>query len=724
MRRLILICLVALGGFGAVAAAAAAAVSWRVRAWEQSDLEDRGATALRALDAELEGAYRREDSAALLHLLEGLGRDPLLAGAAACAAGGVTRANWGVLPEDGGCEALAPRLELPVERAWSAPSRSGAALLSAHPVHGLGGGPFVVLAYDLRGAHARARQLTAFLLICLAMAGAAAAALAMVAARQTTLGALAELRAILTGRPRSKGFVPFLPRIYGLVDDLKREREDIFEGQWGPERLRQVVEKRLPQAKVVVANREPYIHQRREGDGVEVLHPASGLVTALEPVMRACGGVWVAHGSGSADKESSDARGCVPVPPGAPSYLLKRVWLTPEEEAGYYYGWANEGLWPLCHLAHERPSFKADDFDFYREVNRRFADAVVEQAQGAAPVVLVQDYHFALLPALLRQRLPRAIVIGFWHIPWPNAERFGICPKAEALLDGLLGCDALGFHTQQHANNFLDSCNRYLEARVDMDRHAVWRHGHTTHVRAWPISVEWPNHWAQQAPPVAECRAAVRAELGLPPEIKLGVGVDRLDYTKGIEERILAVQRLFQRRPDLKGKFVFVQLAAPSRTTIPRYRALADRVAALVEQVNRECAAPGGVPAVVLRQAHHEPPEVFRHYRAADLCYVSSLHDGMNLVAKEFVAAREDALGVLVLSSFTGAARELTEALVVNPYDLEQASAALETALLMSPDEQRTRMQAMRSRVRDYNVYRWAGRMLTEASNLLDHPSM
>ncbi|MBK7857152.1 MAG: trehalose-6-phosphate synthase [Archangiaceae bacterium] len=501
-----------------------------------------------------------------------------------------------------------------------------------------------------------------------------------------------------------------------LLDDLRAEREELaLDGQWTEARLRQLVSAQLRATEVtVVSNREPYIHTRNSQTGeVKVQHPASGVVTALEPVMRACGGTWVAHASGSADREHSDPKGRLRVPPGEEAYTLRRVWLTPEEEAGYYYGFSNEGLWPLCHLVHTRPDFKAEDFAKYRDVNARFADAVAEETKVKDPVILVQDYHFALLPKMLTDRMPHATVVTFWHIPWPSAERFGICPWRDELLEGALGASIVGFHTQQHCNNFLEACDRFLEARLDRESNAVVRRGRQTLVRPYPISVEWPNRWVQKSPPVDVCRKELRAELGFPEDTLLGVGVDRLDYTKGFEERVQAVERMLDRNPHLVGKFSFVQFAAPTRSSIPQYKALNDRLEALVEKVNAKFAQ-ARVPPVKLLRAHHEPPAVFRAYRAADLCYVSSLHDGMNLVAKEFVAARDDEQGVLVLSSFTGAARELTEALVVNPYDLDEAADAMRTALEMKKSEQKGRMHAMRAQVKEFNVYRWAGRMLID----------
>jgi trehalose 6-phosphate synthase len=281
----------------------------------------------------------------------------------------------------------------------------------------------------------------------------------------------------------------------------------------------------------------------------------------------------------------------------------------------------------------------------------------------------------------------------------------------------MLGASILGFHTQLHCNNFLDAIRRLLEARIDPEQNAVVQDGRSTLVRPYPISIDWPTRWLKTTPPVEECRASVFGDLGLAPDSLLGIGVDRLDYTKGIEERLLAVERLLERHPALRGRFTFVQLAAPSRTAIPRYQQLNETVDRVAGRINERFGGKDYRP-IVLKRAHHEPPAVFRYYRAADVCYVSSLHDGMNLVAKEFVAARDDERGALVLSQFTGASRELTEALIVNPYDLDEASAALAAALQMSPGEQRDRMRSMRAFLAEFNVYRWAGRMLVDAARL------
>jgi len=487
--------------------------------------------------------------------------------------------------------------------------------------------------------------------------------------------------------------------------------------EWSPDTLHQLLVEELPGAQVmVVSNREPYIHNRVDGE-VALQIPASGLVSALEPVMRACGGVWIAHGSGSADREAVDRNDRVPVPPGRPAYSLRRVWLTDEEQDGYYYGFSNEGVWPLCHIAFVRPIFRESDWSHYVAVNRRFAEAVVQEASREDPIVLVQDYHFALLPRMIRERLPRATIITFWHIPWPNPETFSICPWREEIIDGLLGSSILGFHTRFHCNNFLEGVDRFLESRIDRERNSVTLGGHETLVRSYPISIEWPPAALENQPPVEECRRLVIEKFGLKPDVRIAVGIERFDYTKGIVDRMHAVETLLERRPEWRGKFVFLQAAAPTRSKLESYSSLQTEAVKTAAAINAKY-GDGDYQPIVLSIRHHEPDEVFRMFRAADICVVSSLHDGMNLVAKEFVAARDDEQGVLLLSGFAGASRELVEAVIVNPYDAHGMADAFDTALRMSPEAQRARIRAMRDLVRQRNVYLWAAQMLLDAARM------
>jgi trehalose 6-phosphate synthase len=482
---------------------------------------------------------------------------------------------------------------------------------------------------------------------------------------------------------------------------------------WSPLKLRSEVQKQFGDSQIcVIANREPYIHNRHGGK-IEVIFPASGLVTAVEPIVRACSGLWIAHGSGTADRETADSSGKLLVPPEKPEYVLKRIWLSKTEEQGYYYGFSNEGLWPLCHIAHARPHFESKDWNHYVNVNTRFAESFAQEQLGKNPVVLIQDYHFALLPRMIRERKPSAVTSLFWHIPWPNPEAFGICPWKKELLLGMLGADLIGFHTQFHCNNFLDTIDRFLEARVDREQFTVTVQGHVCHVKPFPISIEWPPRHDIQKEDFGRERQDLLNELNLPSDIQMGIGVDRIDYTKGIVERLRSVERLLEKRPELVGKFTFVQIGAPSRTHIKRYQDLNSEVQELADRINWKF-DDANVPPIILKMQHHNAAEIFKYYRAADLCFVSSLHDGMNLVAKEYVSARKDGTGVLILSNFTGAARELTDALLVNPYDLEECAGALHAALQMPVEEQKRRMERMRLAVSERNVYAWAGAFLNE----------
>jgi trehalose 6-phosphate synthase len=495
---------------------------------------------------------------------------------------------------------------------------------------------------------------------------------------------------------------------------------------WTAERLRAGVRKRLRgNSLFVISNREPYQHVH-VGKAIEARVPASGLVTALEPILNACDGTWIAHGSTDADRETVDSRDRLRVPPDHPHYTLRRVWLTKEEEDGYYFGFANEGIWPLCHIAHTRPSFRTSDWEHYRRVNEKFAQATLEEiANAEEPFVLIQDYHFALLPRLIKSARPDARVAIFWHIPWPNPEAFGICPWQKELLDGLLGADLIGFHIQQHCNNFLETVDHSIECRIEWDRFAVNRNNHFTIVRPHPISVALPelSEESRGLLNATPTREAILEQLG-PETLFIGVGVDRVDYTKGLVERFQGIERFLDKYPQYVRKFSFVQFGAPSRTNIKRYQEFFSEVEAEAQRINDRFQADKWKPIVFYGQ-HHDHHEINPYYRAADLCMVTSLHDGMNLVAKEFVAARQDEDGVLVLSQFTGASRELRDAIPVNPYDIEQLAEAIRRALEMPPEERRARMQRMRRTVKEHNVYRWAADLISELAEIrLDAPEL
>jgi trehalose 6-phosphate synthase len=536
--------------------------------------------------------------------------------------------------------------------------------------------------------------------------------------------------------------VPLANEVTSIVQTLTRVRADAeaeatlrdrAEHVWTAHRLAVHVRERLGDGRLfVVSNREPFMHIR-QGGSVACVVPPSGLVTALEPVLQACDGTWIAHGSGSEDRAFVDAEDRLRVPPEDPRYTLRRVWLRSDEEAGYYEGFSNEGLWPLCHIAHTRPIFRASDWGYYQRVNAKFAEVLIEEMRETEhPVVFIQDYHFALLPRIIKLARPDARVAIFWHIPWPNAESFGICPWQADLVDGLLGADIIGFHIQSHCNNFLETVDRVLEARTDWEQFSIRRRDHVSLVRPFPISVAWDEHGRDaevdgaieaaddyrkaaeraEAEESAQLHGELHRELGVD-GLQMIVGVDRMDYTKGIVERLLAVEYLLDEHPWYLERIVFVQIAAPSRTRIPSYAGLRAQVEETVERVNQKFERTGWKPVILIeRQCSHD--EVARYYREGSICLVTSLHDGMNLVAKEYISARKDCDGVLILSRFAGAAQELRDALLVNPYDVEQVGEALKTGLDMSPGERRLRMERLRHQVKEHNVYRWAANVLTD----------
>lgn len=520
-------------------------------------------------------------------------------------------------------------------------------------------------------------------------------------------------------------FTPIAREVENITESLMEARaaaaaearlRESGENLWTAERLTAHVKQHAGAGRIfAVSNREPYMHIR-QGKEVTCVVPPSGLVTAIEPVLRACDGVWVAQGSGSEDRLFVDSHDRLRVPPDDPKYTLRRVWLSADEESGYYDGFANEGLWPLCHIAHTRPIFRASDWECYQAVNRKFAQALLREMEDCAePIVFVQDYHFALLPRMVKAVRPDARVAIFWHIPWPNPEAFGICPWQAELLDGLLGADLIGFHIPLHCNNFLDTVDRVLESRTDREHMTARRRGHTTTIRPYPVSVAIDPAGADRAAWSTTSDELLR-EFGIRAD-KVILGVDRLDYTKGIEERLMAFERLLEDHPWHRERVAMVQIAAPSRTRIPSYAELKRRVEATVERINSRFETPDWRPVLLIeRQCSHE--EVGRWYRVADICLVTSLHDGMNLVAKEYLAARDDEDGVLVLSKFTGAAVELRDALIVNPYDIDGVADAIHRGLEMSASDRRLRMQRMRRQVMEHNVYGWAASVLGDLREL------
>jgi len=692
-----------------------------VEGWSRRDVELRSRLVFRSIEDRATNAISVAGSSDLTSYFEHLAEDEKLIALGFCDESGKLTNATKLLPKTLKCEDLPQGAG---ESFSTLRTDSGRYLVSVFPITAGEKKGHVVLLHDLNFVDDRARE--ARLYLTLALIG-VAVGLSLLATA-VVLGLLRGWRRSIKAQIEDFGLPSAVPRgddsgfdreIQSLLSELNVERRyaEGIKVEWSPATLRTLLEEELPGTQVlVVSNREPYIHTRKNGE-IELQIPASGLVAAVEPVMRACGGTWIAHGSGSADKEMVDANDRIAVPPADPAYMLRRVWLSEEEQEGYYYGFANEGLWPLCHIAFIRPIFRESDWQHYVAVNERFADAVVKEATQDDPIVLVQDYHFALLPRIVRQRLPKATIVTFWHIPWPNSETFSICPWREEIIDGLLGSTILGFHTQFHCNNFLEATDRFMESRIDRERASVTASGMETLIRAYPISIEWPPAALASQAPVEQCRQAVRERFSLPPDAVLLIGIERFDYTKGILDRLRAVDDLLAREPSWRGRLVFIQAAAPTRNRLERYSELQEEGLRLAAEIN-ERHGTGDYRPVELVVRHHSPDEVYELFRAADACIVSSLHDGMNLVAKEFVAARDDEQGVLILSSFAGASRELSEALIVNPYDTSAMASTLERALLMPKQEQRDRMRLMRELIRERNVYRWAAQMLMDASRL------
>ncbi len=521
---------------------------------------------------------------------------------------------------------------------------------------------------------------------------------------------------------------PLLREIYSIKKSLTearitaseeaRLRLEKIDSPWTAERLKEFSKDILQgQTIVAVSNREPYIHEKK-GDSINYYFPASGMATAIEAIMQACGGLWVAHGSGSADRLVVDENDRIAVPPDDPKYTLKRVWLTKQEEKGYYYGFSNEGLWPLCHNVHNRPIFRKEDWTEYQNVNSKFADAILEEIKDLKnPIIFIQDFHFALLPKMIKDKRPDAQIVLFWHIPWPNSESFGICPFRKELLEGMLGADIVGFHTQLHCNNFMDTVRRELEARINSEKFAVTRNNHDSFIKPFPISIAFYNDKERKYKfEFATQKEVILKDLNINSEF-IGLGVDRLDYTKGIIERLKSVESFLTKYPEYVGKFVFIQISAPSRSGVKKYDEFGREVLVEVERINNSLKAKNWKPIVYIKR-HHSQEELDVFYRMANVFLVTSLHDGMNLIAKEFVASRSDERGVLILSKFAGAAAELSQAFIVNPYNIEGVADHIKSGLEMTQVEQERRMKKMRKIIKDNNVYRWSAEILKTVANL------
>jgi len=468
---------------------------------------------------------------------------------------------------------------------------------------------------------------------------------------------------------------------------------------------------------IVVSNREPYIHTYT-GNEIKCESAVGGVTTALNSIMRTTGSLWIACGVGKADREVVDSHNKVDIPQNEPRYTLKRVWLSRKEIRDYYYGFSNQALWPLCHSTYVKPVFDESQWNAYKRVNRIFAKSVLEEIRNGKTLVFIQDYHFALLPRLIKEANPESTVVQFWHIPWPRQQVFSSCPWQEEILDGLLGNDLLGFHTVRHCRNFLTTVNRATEASVNYEKAEVVFNGRKTVVRHFPISIDFEQLSRDvQRDEIKRETRQLEDSLALKDKF-IAISIDRLDYTKGIPQRLLAIDRFLDRWPEYKGRVVFIEVQVPSRTQISSYKRLGRRVNALIEKINRKHATGNWKPIITLI-GPLEANTLAALRSMADLCIVSSLHDGMNLVAKEFIASQTDNNGVLMLSSLAGAARELEDALLINPLAIDQFAASIKEALDMPEWERHRRMRRKRRIVRRNNIYKWAADIFSQVAGLL-----
>ena len=700
------------------------------RRWSLQDLYHRGQVVYDLLDEDILAGVRQSGKLkALKQAYKGIEKDPRLRGILVCSL-------------DNKIISRSPRVPKGAQCDWSEPEKSEASAQASSDNMRVGGylyhrGIFLVrdesrkeeeknrayalVFHDPAYLAQRTGQAKKILLYIFIALGFGFSVVTLIVYRWSYSGPAEQIsqvmRGVLTGDKKrivraleGTEFAPLLKDVDEVLYEYKQKKHELGKEEeakyWTANKLAKEVEDFFGDSRVcVVANEEPYIHNRK-GTGVSVRAPASGVVAAMEPIVRALSGLWVGEGSGSADQRTADKEGHIMLPPENPEYALRRVFLSRDEEQGFYYGFSNEGLWPLCHVAHERPTFRKEDWDQYVAVNAKYANTVCEEMKVTQPIVLVQDLHFAILPSMLRKLRPDALTSLVWHSPWPSSEKFRICPWRKDILEGMLGADLISFHQQTDVTNFMNAVDRFLEARVLRDQFQITYEGHTTHVRPFPIGVNYPSPKEVEPKEIQHIKKEVFDEYGLTSEMKLGVGVDRLDYTKGIVEKFRAIELFLKRHPEWVGKLNFVQVIAPSKMHIRRYQDLFAEIQKVADEINWKFYADGYQP-ITLKLQQHSRTEVHRLYVSADFAFVSPLHDGMNLVAKEFVAARTDELGVLILSSFSGAARELKDALIVNPYDTEECSDAIELAIEMDKDEQGQRMSRMRTSVANYNIYAW-----------------
>lgn len=689
-----------------------------VTGWVTADLQLRSRLVAVSADEYLVNAFESQKTQRISAAFTKLANDKRLIGLAYCNKTGVPEFKSAMLPKGISCADPASIKTAAFEGISIA---GGPVMLASIPFVSKENPGYVLVAHDMSFLAKRSAQTRQYALYFTLIVSVIAALITILIAKLTMSGWMASLvKSLQTGRVPSN-MAPegrrLMFEVRQTIQKLEREYRSasLLNIQWSAQTLYEFVRKKLPSEQLIsISYRQPYSHHH-EGGKIAWSTPASGLVTALEPIMKACKGTWIAVATGDADKDVVDDYDCVSVPPDNPAYKLKRLWLGEEEERGFYAGFANEGIWPLCNIAYIKPRFRTKDWEHYQAVNRKFADAIVAEAISDRPIIFIQDYHFALLPQYIREKLPNALIICFWHIPWSNSEVFGILPWRREFLSGMLAADIIGFHTRYMCNNFLDCVDSYVESLIDRENHTIMRGNSICAVRPYPISIAWPED--PMEPSVAGCREHLFQQLGIMPGTKVLLGVERLDYVKGIPERFRAFELLLEQHPAWRGKVSFVQIAAPSRSVIPAYANLSREIEEQAEKINTRFCMKGWQPIHLLKKSF-SPKDVYQLYRASDVCVVSSLHDGMNLVAKEFVAARDDNHGVLILSQFAGASKEMIDSIIINPYDEEGMVTSFLKALDMTDDEQVARMKSLREQVQSKNVYAWAGKILGDAAKL------
>lgn len=689
-----------------------------VTGWVTTDLQLRSRLVAASADEYLANAFENQRMERIDAAFTKLANDKRLIGLAFCNKRGAPEFKNTTLPKDLICVDPVSVQEIKFENISIA---GGPVMLASIPFISTESSGYILVAHDMSFLAKRSAQTKQYALYFTLIVSVIAALITILIAKLTMSGWMASLKKSLQTGKTPRNLAPegreLMLEVRQAIHKMEREYKSasVLNIQWSAHTLYEFVRKKLPSEQLIsVSYRQPYSHHHENGK-ISCSTPASGLVTALEPIMKACKGTWIAASTGDADKDVVDDNDCVSVPPDNPAYKLKRLWLEEEEERGFYAGFANEGIWPLSNIAYIKPRFRSRDWEHYQAVNRKFADAIIAEATSDRPIVFIQDYHFALLPQYIREKLPNALIICFWHIPWPNSEVFGILPWRREFLSGMLAADIVGFHTRYMCNNFLDCVDSYVESLIDREHHTVMRGSSICAVRPYPISIAWPEE--PMEPSVAGCRESLFQRLEIMPGTKILLGVERLDYVKGIPERFRAFELLLEQYPAWPGKVSFVQIASPSRSVIPAYANLSQEIEAQAEKINERFRTNGWQPIHLLKK-NFNPKEVYDFYRAADACVVSSLHDGMNLVAKEFIAARDDNHGILILSQFAGASKELVDALIINPYDEEGMVSSFLKALKMTDNEQIARMKSLREQVQSKNVYAWAGKILGDAANL------